>query len=113
MENYGSVNSQPVKFGLNMIDYSKITDASSIVTALVPYGKEIDGKKLTIATVNNDCDYIYDEVAVAEYGWITDFASGRISIRHQHYSTRKIILSCNQTRNVCRINRYGFKQNQP
>ena len=72
LENYGSVNSQPVKFGLNMIDYSKITDASSIVTALVPYGKEIDGKKLTIATVNNDCDYIYDEVAVAEYGWITD-----------------------------------------
>ena len=72
LENYGITNSQPVKFGLNMIDYSKITDASSIVTALVPYGKEIDGKKLTITTVNNDCDYIYDEVAVAEYGWITD-----------------------------------------
>ncbi len=72
LENYGITNSQPVKFGLNMIDYSKITDASSVVTALVPYGKEIDGKKLTITTVNNDCDYIYDEVAVAEYGWITD-----------------------------------------
>lgn len=72
LENYGSVNTQPIKFGLNMIDYSKITDASTVITALVPYGKEIDGKKLTIATVNNDCDYIYDEVAVAEYGWITD-----------------------------------------
>ena len=70
LENYGSVNSQPIKFGVNMLDYSKITDASGIYTAIVPYGKEIDGKKLTIATVNNDCDYIYDELAVAEYGWI-------------------------------------------
>lgn len=70
LENYGSVNSQPIKFGVNMLDYSKITDASGIYTAIVPYGKEIDGKKLTIATVNNDCDYIYDDLAVAEYGWI-------------------------------------------
>ena len=70
LENYGRTNSQPIKFGVNMLDYSKITDASGIYTAIVPYGKEIDGKKLTIATVNNDCDYIYDEVAVAEYGWI-------------------------------------------
>ncbi|PKM87504.1 MAG: hypothetical protein CVU87_09485 [Firmicutes bacterium HGW-Firmicutes-12] len=70
LENYGSTNSQPIKFGVNLLDYSKITDASGIYTALVPYGKEIDGKKLTIATANNDCDYIYDELAVAEYGWI-------------------------------------------
>jgi len=70
LENYGSVNSQPIKFGVNLLDYSKITDASGIYTALVPYGKEIDGKKLTIATANNNCDYIYDELAVAEYGWI-------------------------------------------
>ncbi|MDO9549129.1 MAG: phage tail spike protein [Candidatus Marinimicrobia bacterium] len=70
LENYGSVNSQPIKFGVNMLDYSKITDASGIYTAIVPYGKEIDGKKLTIATANNGCDYIYDELAVAEYGWI-------------------------------------------
>ncbi len=70
LENYGSVNSQPIKFGVNLLDYSKITDASGIYTAMVPYGKEIDGKKLTIATVNNNCDYIYDELAVAEYGWI-------------------------------------------
>lgn len=70
LENYGSVNSQAIKYGVNLINYSKITDASGIVTALVPYGKEIDGKKLDISTVNNDCDYIYDEVAVAEHGWI-------------------------------------------
>lgn len=70
LENYGRTNSQPIKFGVNLLDYSKITDASGIYTALVPYGKEIDGKKLTIATANNDCDYIYDELAVAEYGWI-------------------------------------------
>ncbi|MDO9492670.1 hypothetical protein [Acetobacterium sp.] len=53
LENYGSVNSQPIKFGVNLLDYSKITDASGIYTAIVPFGKEIDGKKLTIATVNN------------------------------------------------------------
>lgn len=72
LENYGSVNSQPIKFGVNLLDYSKIADASGIITALVPYGKEIDGKKLDISTVNDDCDYIYDEVAVAEHGWIFD-----------------------------------------
>jgi len=67
LENYGSVNSQPIKFGVNLLDYSKIADASGIITALVPYGKEIDGKKLDISSVNDDCDYIYDEVAVAEH----------------------------------------------
>jgi len=72
LENYGSVNSQPIKFGVNLLDYSKIADASGIITALVPYGKEIDGKKLDISSVNDDCDYIYDEVAVAEHGWIFD-----------------------------------------
>jgi phage minor structural protein len=70
LENYGSVNSQPIRFGVNLIDYSKKTDASGIITALVPYGKEIDGKKLDISSVNDNCDYIYDEVAVAEHGWI-------------------------------------------
>lgn len=72
LENYGSVNSQPIKFGVNLLDYSKIADASGIITALVPYGKEIDGKKIDISSVNDDCDYIYDEVAVAEHGWIFD-----------------------------------------
>jgi phage minor structural protein len=70
LENYGSVNSQTIRFGVNLINYSKKTDASGIITALVPYGKEIDGKKLDISSVNDNCDYIYDEVAVAEHGWI-------------------------------------------
>ncbi len=70
LENYGRVNEQPIKNGLNMLDYTKDIDASNIVTVIVPYGKEVNDKPITIASVNNNCDYIYDETAVAEYGWI-------------------------------------------
>ena len=73
LENYGVVNTQPIELGKNLLDLNKISTASDIITALIPVGKDIDGKKLNIALVNDNCDYIYDEVAVNEYGWIFGF----------------------------------------
>ena len=70
LENYGSTSPQPIEFGVNLLDYSKVADASGIITALIPVGKEIDGRKLDISSVNSDSDFIYNEVAVNEYGWI-------------------------------------------
>lgn len=68
------VNSQPIEFGKNLLDLKKTEYSNGIITALIPLGAEVgddaDKKKLTISTVNNNCDFIYDESAVNLYGWI-------------------------------------------
>lgn len=68
------VNSQPIEFGKNLLDLKKTEYSDGIITALIPLGAEVgddaDKKKLTISTVNNNCDFIYDESAVNLYGWI-------------------------------------------
>lgn len=77
---YGGINSQVIRFGENLLDLSKYIDASSIITALVPIGANLeitnqDGtvtcRKVDITSVNDGIDYIYDQNAVDKYGWIT------------------------------------------
>lgn len=81
MIDYGGYNKQPIRFRENLLDVGKRKDATTVRTALIPYGAQKDAEnadgttrteRLTIKSVNNDVDYIYDEKAVAEYGWIWD-----------------------------------------
>lgn len=81
MIDYGGYNKQPIRFRENLLDIGKRKDATTVRTALIPYGAQRDAEnadgtarteRLTIKSVNNDVDYIYDEKAVAEYGWIWD-----------------------------------------
>lgn len=74
---FTKVSSQRVEFGSNLKDYTKTVNASEIATAIIPLGATVDDgddetedKKLTIASVNDGLDYVYDENAVALYGWI-------------------------------------------
>lgn len=68
---YGPDNTQVVRFGENLLDLTKSTDPTKIITALVPYGaNDDDGNPITIASVNNNVDYIVDADAVAKYGYI-------------------------------------------
>lgn len=82
LADFTNVARQTVEFGSNLKDYTKTIKADDIATAIIPLGAEIDdgdenteNKKLTIAAVNGGKDYVYNESAVALYGWIFKVAS--------------------------------------
>lgn len=60
---------QPVEFGLNMLDASTDFDLTSFATCVLPLGEEVDGARLTVASINDGNDIIESE-AIAEYGRI-------------------------------------------
>ena len=71
------MSTQRITFGENLLDYARTRDGSEIATALIPLGARLtdaDGKqteeRLTISDVNDGKDYIYDQAAVEQYGWI-------------------------------------------
>lgn len=73
------INDQIIRYGVNLVDYSKTQDATELFTALIPTGAKTetynpDGTITTtvvdIKSVNGGIDYIYDADAVAKYGWI-------------------------------------------
>lgn len=68
---YGRTSDQTIRFGDNLLDLTQYTSAQDIKTAIIPVGK--DG--LTIESVNDGKNYVYDAQAVAEYGWIFDKVS--------------------------------------
>ena len=75
----GGVNRQTIRYGVNLADYEKNRDATTLFTALIPTGADMeitlpDGnlgtETVTISSVNGGKDYIYDQEAVNQYGWI-------------------------------------------
>lgn len=70
---FHDIASQAIEFGENLRDYTKISNAESITTVLIPLGAraEESEERLTIASVNGGLDYIEDAVAIATYGRIT------------------------------------------
>ena len=63
---------QEIEFGKNLLDLKRETKGADIATAIIPLGaKEEDSEnRLTIASVNNGVDYVYNQEAVDRYGWI-------------------------------------------
>lgn len=79
LEDFPYMSTQRITFGENLLDYARTWDGSEIATALIPLGARLtdaNGKqteeRLTISEVNSGKDYVYDEAAVAQYGWIFD-----------------------------------------
>lgn len=75
----GGTNSQIIRYGVNLVNYNKMQDATALFTALIPTGAKLeetaaDGtittKTVDITSVNGGVDYIYDAEAVKKYGWI-------------------------------------------
>ena len=72
------LSNQTIEFGKNLIDFSKVIKGESIATAIIPLGAKLESteetnnenKRLTIESVNNGIDYVYDQNAVDLYGWI-------------------------------------------
>lgn len=63
---------QRIEFGENLLDFMRTNSAETIATAIIPLGATIEDtdQKLTIESVNNGLDYVYDQTAVNTYGWI-------------------------------------------
>ena len=74
LEDYPYESSQEIKFGENLLDFTKTNNTDEIATAIIPLGAKIEGsetdERLTIESVNGGLDYIYDQKAVDKYGWI-------------------------------------------
>ena len=75
LKDFKLISSQKVEFAKNLLDMKRVRKGSTIATALVPYGaklKDSEGNdtdaRLTIESVNDGLDYIYDEDAGALYG---------------------------------------------
>ena len=63
---------QTIQFGDNVLDISKYIKSDGIKTCIIPIGatNSATGKPITIKSVNNDMDYIYDQAAVDAFGMI-------------------------------------------
>lgn len=77
LADYPNTNEQTITFGKNLLDFSQTIDATDIATAIIPLGAKLENssiealdERLTIKSVNNDCDFIFSQPAVDNYGWI-------------------------------------------
>lgn len=95
LEDFTKLNSQDIELCKNLLDLKYTTKGEGIATVIIPLGAKINEKKepeqknksekskqtiddvttpeerrLTIESVNNGKDYVYNEEAVNQYGWI-------------------------------------------
>lgn len=72
LESYDTLSNQKIEFKKNILDLSNHISAENVITALIPLGAkdEESGLPLTIESVNDGKDYIYDQTAVNLFGWI-------------------------------------------
>lgn len=70
IDEYNTACEQVIEFGVNLVDIENTVDAVDVFTVLVPLGKTVSGKALTVESVNGGLDYIEDEEAIAQYGRI-------------------------------------------
>lgn len=72
LADFTTLSNQKVEFGKNLLDIKQLISAESFYTALIPLGAkdEETGERITIKSVNDDVDYVYNADAVAQYGYI-------------------------------------------
>lgn len=72
LKEYEDQNGQSVTFGENILDITQYIKSDDIKTCIIPLGatNSATGRAITISSVNNDLDYIYDQAAVDAFGKI-------------------------------------------
>ncbi len=70
-------NSQIIRLGENLIDFTTNLDTEELATVIIPLGETLEEEviegldaKLDIKSVNDGKDYVYSEEAVNNFGWI-------------------------------------------
>lgn len=63
---------QTIEFGKNLLDLKRETKGADIATAIIPLGAKEEGgeNRLTIVSVNNGVDYVFNQEAVDRFGLI-------------------------------------------
>lgn len=77
LADFDVLSNQMIEFGKNLLDLQKNIKVDGFATALIPLGAKLKdeegnetGERLTIKSVNNNVDYVYNAEAVAQYGYI-------------------------------------------
>lgn len=77
LQDFSTLSTQSVEFGKNLLDLKKIRKGEGVATALIPLGAKLKNdeghdtdQRLTVESVNGGLDYIFDQSAVDQYGWI-------------------------------------------
>lgn len=77
LADYPNTNTQTIKFGKNLLDFTRNFDMTDIATVIVPRGARLDESPikaldayLTVSGVNNGSIYVKSDTAIANYGWI-------------------------------------------
>lgn len=71
LSGYSHTNSQPIRYGKNVLDITKYIKTDDLCTRIIPLGKEAGGVPTTIKSVNNNVDYLEDADAISAFGVIT------------------------------------------
>lgn len=77
LQDYGKTCDQTIQFGKNLLDYTDTITTDDIATAVLPLGAKLDKGNIegldaytTISSVNGGKDYVYNQEAVNNFGWI-------------------------------------------
>lgn len=72
LETYDTQSNQVIEFQKNILDINNHISAENVITALIPLGAKDEETELpiTIESVNEGKDYIFDQTAVNLFGWI-------------------------------------------
>ena len=76
VKEYGNINSQVIRFGVNLLDITEYISAENVFTVLIPIGAERQDEngnnigRVTIEVINNGKDWIEDETAINLFGRI-------------------------------------------
>jgi len=95
-------SSQTIRFGENLLDFTRSDANTSLATRIIPYGAKLDdGSRLTIKSVNGGLDYIQDDEAVALRGIIATsvtwddvtVAANLLTKARQYLATSKLMIT--------------------
>lgn len=77
LEDYPNTNTQEVRFGVNLLDFSKNFDMTKLATVIMPRGARLEESPIealeaytTVESVNGGSIYVTSESAIRTYGWI-------------------------------------------
>ena len=77
LKDYPKSSAQEIKFGRNILDYSRNYDISDIATVIIPLGARLDESPIealdayvTVESVNAGSKYVRNETAIQNFGWI-------------------------------------------
>lgn len=77
LKDYPRTNEQVIRFGENLLDFTKSFDMTNYCTVLLPRGAQLEEneiealtKYLTIESVNDGSPYLQIQQAVQQFGWI-------------------------------------------